>query len=308
MILEPMDGLLMSRGCSEKKWNEVKEYVPGDGDVFVASYHKSGTTWLQYIIWELANNGTEPPFVHEMMLDYGPRIEHVGVQTAIRKQEEDGIKRHFKTHLPFSFTPFNSKAKYIYVFRSPWDVCVSYFRQVKQMPQFYGFKDGSFDDFFHDFIDGWTDCGSYFDHVTGWLAAGCQHPDNMLVIRYEELKSDVNQSIKKVSSFLGGQYAASANDPEIMDHVLKFTSFDYMKTLPCVLPASMRVAKTGKFNVGKDVHLVETGDYKLVDFFKVGDSGYGQVFFSEHQKQEINRMVTEKFSDHPELVKEWLIC
>ena len=302
-----MDGLLMARGCSERKWKETKDYVPQEGDVFVASFHKSGTTWLQYIVWELANRGVEPPFVHEMMMDYGPRIEQLGVQSAIRKQEEDGVARHFKTHLPFSFTPFNSSAKYIYVFRSPWDVCVSYFRQIKQMPQFYGFRDGSFNEFFNDFVDGWTDCGSYFDHLTGWLAAGHKHPDNILIMRYEELKSDVRQSIRKLSSFLGGQYAASANDSEIMDRVIKYTSFDYMKTLPFVLPASLKVAKTGKFNVGKDVHLVETGDYKLVDFFKVGDSGYGQIFFSDDQKSRMNCLIKEKFSDHPDLVEQWLL-
>lgn len=242
-----------------------------------------------------------------LMLDHGPRIEHVGVQSAIRKQEEDGIKKHFKTHMPFSFTPFNSRAKYIYIFRSPWDVCVSYFRQVIQMPQFYGATDVGFDEFFKDFIDGWTDCGSYFDHIVGWLAAASKHPDNILIMRYEDLKRDAKAGILRLSSFLGGQYAASANDSDIMDLVLKYTSFDYMKTLPCVMPASMRVARTGRFNVGKEVDLVKTGDYMLVDFFKVGNACYGQIFFTADQKDQMNCLIREKFIHHPDLVKEWLL-
>ena len=50
-----------------------------------------------------------------------------------------------------------------------------------------------------------------------------------------------------------------------------------MKILPLVLPASHEaIKKTGVINVGRNIDLVETGDYKKIDFFKVGKSGYAK--------------------------------
>ena len=304
LILQPIDGLPMAKGCSINRFREATGYQPKKNDVFVGSYHESGTTWVQYIVWELGNRGMEPPFIHEMMFDFGPRIEQLGLQNAIKKSVEDNIVRHFKTHLPFEYTPYSSDAKHVYVTRSPWDVCVSYYRMIKQMPMFYGFQDGTFDDFFLDFIDGWTDSGSYFDHINGWINAS-KDKSNILLISYEEIKSCPRRGIEKIASFLGDKYEDTSKDSHLMDNILKYTSYEYMKTLPCILPASIEVAKK-RMNVGKDVGLVETGEYMTIDFFKEGKSGYGEVHYTNQQKKIMNDKLRHKFHDTlPDILDKW---
>ena len=60
------------------KFKEAIDYKPTNGDIFVATYPKSGTTWTQYIVWEILNDAKEPPLVYEMMVELGPQIEYVG--------------------------------------------------------------------------------------------------------------------------------------------------------------------------------------------------------------------------------------
>jgi len=300
-ILVPIDGLPMAKNCSVSRFREATGYRAKEGDVFVCSYHKSGTTWLQYMVWELGNPGADPPYVHEMMLDFAPRIEQMGVRV-----KEDGVRRHFKTHLPFSYAPYSEKAKYLHVTRNPWDVCISYFNMLKQMPQFYGFKDGTFDEFFADFIKGHNDSGSFFDHLAGWHAQ--RDKRNILFLRYEQLKQDHRGSLVQIAKFLGPPYSDAASDPAMVEKILHLTSFDYMKNLPFVLPSSFEVIKrTGVINVGKRLELVDTGDYKRVDFFKVGKVGYGKEIYTDSQKEIMNQTIREKLSAFPDLVQEFVL-
>lgn len=303
-ILEPIDGLLMAKNCSVTRFREATSYKPTSDDIFIASFHKSGTTWLQYIVFHLSNGAKlENPFVHEMMLDYGPRIEQLGI-----KAKDDGIKRHFKTHLPFNYVPFNREAKYIYVIRNPWDVCVSYYSMLSQMPQFYGFKNGSFDIFFTHFINGYNDSGSYFDHVREWVEKRGKE-ENILFLRYGELKSDPKATITKIGTFLGGKCLESVQSEETLNKILDLTSFDSMKILPFVLPSSFEVIKrTGVINVGKNVdQTVNSGDYKRIDFFKVGKSGYAKHQYTEQQKKLMNQMIEIKFRNFPDLLNDFII-
>ena len=78
--------------------------------------------------------------------------------------------RGFKTHLPYHLMPggdpiTNTEAKYIYVYRNPKDVAVSYFHMLNAL-EYEG--EVAWDDYFEDFISGRTLYGSYFKHILGW--------------------------------------------------------------------------------------------------------------------------------------------
>ncbi|KAH7957033.1 hypothetical protein HPB52_014492 [Rhipicephalus sanguineus] len=59
-------------------------------------------------------------------------------------------------------------AKFVYVARNPWDVCVSFYHMVKDLSVFR-FQDGTFDDFLEAFLAGGFGFGSYFQHVASGL-------------------------------------------------------------------------------------------------------------------------------------------
>lgn len=64
-----VDGFkLPAIGFNEKTVREVfnADFLPGD--VVLSTYPKCGTTWSQFIIWGIMNNGDIPPDTNVLML------------------------------------------------------------------------------------------------------------------------------------------------------------------------------------------------------------------------------------------------
>ncbi|KAL1474884.1 hypothetical protein MTO96_037691 [Rhipicephalus appendiculatus] len=70
---------------------------------------------------------------------------------------------------PIDTEAMNDDAKYIYVARNPWDVCVSIFHNMTNI-SIYRFQDGTFEDIVDPFLKGDLGYGSYFDHVASAYA------------------------------------------------------------------------------------------------------------------------------------------
>ena len=51
------NGFLMPMGFPEEQFQPSLEYKPADSDIFIATYPKCGTTWMQYIVYLLKNKG-----------------------------------------------------------------------------------------------------------------------------------------------------------------------------------------------------------------------------------------------------------
>ncbi|KAH7934451.1 hypothetical protein HPB51_029174 [Rhipicephalus microplus] len=114
--------------------------------------------------------------------------------------------RLFMTHLPLSRDIMNEEAKYAYVARNPWDVCVSQFRVTKDF-SIAKFEDGTFEAFFEPFIKGDLGYGSYFDHVASGYAF--KDKQNVFFVTYEELKKDTKGTILRLAGFLGESYQSA---------------------------------------------------------------------------------------------------
>ncbi|RXG72242.1 Sulfotransferase family cytosolic 1B member 1 [Armadillidium vulgare] len=81
--------------------------------------------------------------------------------------------------------------------RDPRDVCVSYYyHSIK----FDGFT-GNFDQFFELFINDLAFFSPFWKHVLDFWEK--RDEDNVLFIRFEELKKDLRGNIEKVAKFLG---------------------------------------------------------------------------------------------------------
>ncbi|KAM9852370.1 amine sulfotransferase-like isoform 2-T2 [Aulostomus maculatus] len=137
-----------------------------DSDVFVVTYPKSGTIWMQQILLLL---------------------EAKGDLTAISTQNS------------FSNADLIPWIEVIYVARNPKDVIVSYFyfhklANMLETPE-------SFDEFFEKFMRGDVFGCGWFEHVKTWYA----HKDdiNMLFITYEEMVQDLQSAVRRISLFLG---------------------------------------------------------------------------------------------------------
>ena len=98
-------------------WND---FSFRDDDIIIATYAKSGTTWIQQIVSQLLFDGETNLNVAEMSPWLDLRIPPKEIKLAeVEKQQH---RRFLKTHLPVDALVFSGRAKYIYVGRDGRDV------------------------------------------------------------------------------------------------------------------------------------------------------------------------------------------
>jgi len=216
------DGFLMPMGFPVEGFDSGLGYRAAPGDIFVATYPKCGTTWMQYILWLLVNDA-RPLGPGEALTELFPHLEEVGAE-AVRALPEP---RLIKTHLPSSMVPWSPDAKYVWVARNPFDCAVSFFHHTRGFVRHYDFADGTFADFFECFIAGKVDFGDYFDHLLSWYAR--KDEPNVRFVTYEAMHQDARRAVVEVAKFVGGRAAATARDDACVQRILAETSFDSMR-------------------------------------------------------------------------------
>ncbi|KAI1303663.1 Amine sulfotransferase [Halotydeus destructor] len=216
--LENVGGLSMQVSPSNGLLYQAFAYQPRDDDVFVATFPKCGTTWVQQICTLLFNNGTtgSSDTVGETINNLSPIVDYEVPKVKVMKRP--GI---IKTHLDFLRAPWNPKAKYIVVIRNPKDVMISHFFYKKN----FGLKMNvsvAVSDYTEYFLTESSNYGNYFQWYLSWLPAFCRK--NVLLVVYEEMIEDSRREIIKMANFLGVDY-----DEQLIDTVLEKSSKKYMK-------------------------------------------------------------------------------
>lgn len=176
----------------------AKDFEVKDNDVFVVTYPRSGTTWMEQVVHLLLNHGEQGS---KVLGDAVPWVETLPNRPQGFKKFLEGItgRRSFTSHLPFSLMPGVHKptARFVYVARNPKDVAVSTFYHDQSK---HGY-DGSWEEHFNLFIRGKVMFGSYFDHVLPWWEAS-RESDNILFVKYEDMKKELREVISKLANFL----------------------------------------------------------------------------------------------------------
>ncbi|NXF88031.1 ST2B1 Sulfotransferase, partial [Eubucco bourcierii] len=211
-------------------------------DVVIATYPKSGTTWMQEILTLLFSQGDAVPTKTIPNWERAPWLEQIYFRSALR---DSATPRLLTTHLParvLAPSLQHSKAKVIYVARNPKDVAVSFYHfhhLAKFLPD-----PGSFDTFLTQFLEGTVHYGSWFDHVKGWL--GQRHLLDIFYVTYEELHQDLRGTVKRLSTFLGCPLA-----PETLAALEHHCSFATMKDNAMVnyslIPSEIMDHSQGRF-------------------------------------------------------------
>jgi hypothetical protein len=150
----------------------IDNFQTKDGDVYIATYVKAGTTWTQQIVHLLLRQG-EPGGKYGESCPWLEACASELIQPReaptwnLEKINAAPAPRYFKTHATVAHLPRgNAKIKTIVVARNPKDTCVSLYHHAKSKPEF-GYT-GSFDKFCNIFLAGQAENGSWFDHVLDW--------------------------------------------------------------------------------------------------------------------------------------------
>ena len=215
-------------GFQQKHLDSAVKYKAKANDVFVCSYPKCGSTWLQVVVWSIIHHGEHLRLKH--IRDSIPELEFDGCE-AVEEMAQRENPLIIKTHLPYAMVPKHPDAKYVYITRNVKDVMVSYYYFLKAYPQHYNCCDFTLNNLFARFVKGKIGFGSFFDHVLPWYEN--RHQSNLLFLTYEELKRDPRSNVLKIAQFLSDYYQKRLeNDEKTLKKILEQISFKWMKNCP----------------------------------------------------------------------------
>lgn len=160
-------------------------------DVMIASYPRSGNTWLRFLLFELLA-GCSADFETINQADsFVPELRNLSqAPTPL-----PGNGRLIKTHEPFRSEYQNA----IYLVRDPRDVAISEYYFLKRK----GIEYASFDHFLTQFLRGKVNgFGSWSQHVNSWFTSQQLGKARILVIKYEDLHAVTAQTLEQVLAFL----------------------------------------------------------------------------------------------------------
>ena len=234
-------------------WNDFKFR---DDDVVIATYAKSGTTWVQQIVSQLIFNGEAGLPVAEMSPWLDLRIPPKAVK--LPAVESQTHRRFLKTHLPVDALVFSPRAKYIYIGRDGRDVVWSmynhhsrandlWYEALNDTPGRIGPPIQRPPDTIRQYFSDWLEHDGhpfwpFWENVRSWWAI--RNLPNVHFIHFANLKADMPNEIRRIAAFLD----APVDDAKWSD-ILTHCSFEYMKA-----NASASVPAGGAFWEGGDFH------------------------------------------------------
>ncbi len=223
---------ILSHHFNSARWND---FAFRDGDVVIATYAKSGTTWMQQIVAQLIFSGAEGINVHALSPWVDNRIIPHEMVAGLDKQSH---RRFMKTHLPVDALRFSPQARYLYIGRDGRDAAWSfhnhhynatddYFRQYNAgLPEGYPVLErGPADPY--EFYQGWFKGDGhpiwpFWAHVRSWWAI--RDLPNVMLVHFNDLKADLDGSVRKIAGFLD-----ITADEATLRKVVEHSGFDYMK-------------------------------------------------------------------------------
>ncbi|MEZ5054170.1 MAG: sulfotransferase domain-containing protein [Chitinophagales bacterium] len=184
--------------------------------MYIVSFPKSGTTWVQVILYNLLTEGNMD-FNHIYDVSPWPSNQAFNGESP-EKINQMPSPRILKSH--DSYDRFDEKArnKIIFVYRDGKDVAVSLYHHNKDYLDSNLTFDSNFESYF--MID--KNGINYFKFMNTWFLN--KNKLNILYISYEDLKSNFDSTVQKIAVFLN----VDLTEP-ILSRVKQHSSFDFMK-------------------------------------------------------------------------------
>ncbi|MBB5221440.1 aryl sulfotransferase [Amaricoccus macauensis] len=214
-------------------WDEFKFR---DDDVVIATYAKSGTTWMQQIVSQLLFDGAPDLPVAEMSPWLDLRVPPKAVKLAA--VEAQTHRRFLKTHLPVDALVFSPEAKYLYLGRDGRDVVWSlynhhananalWYSALNDTPGLVGEPIAPPPDSVVDYFEEWLrrdgyPFWSYWENLRSWWAI--RDLPNVRIVHFADLKADMPGELRRIAAFLGIPIRETR-----WDDILTHCSFAYMK-------------------------------------------------------------------------------
>ncbi|CAO2639468.1 Sulfotransferase 1E1 [Lemmus lemmus] len=239
-------GILMDKRFT-KYWDDVETFLARPDDLVIATYPKSGTTWVSEIVYMIYKEGDVEKCKEDAIFNRVPYLECRDAELINGVRQLNGKKspRIIKTHLPPQLLPasfWEKNCKMIYICRNAKDVAVSYyyfFLMITSYP-----NPESFSEFVEKFMQGQVLYGSWYDHVKSWWEKSKN--TSILFMFYEDMIEDIRSEVIKLIKFVGKKPSE-----ELVNKIIQHTSFQEMKNNPSTnyttMPENMMNTKVSPF-------------------------------------------------------------
>ncbi|XP_050150631.1 flavonol sulfotransferase-like [Malus sylvestris] len=278
-----------------------------DTDFLLASSPKSGTTWMKALMIAIVNrkhHGSLSSSSHPLLI----KNPHNCVPFLELRDQEHMIgsnpityldslpaasPRLLSTHIPYSSLPKSVLAgRIVYIARNPKDVFVSFWKFSEQFAsknnqKLHKSPSISMEEAFELFCNGVSTNGPFWDHVLGYWKASTERPDEVLFVKYEDMKRDTMHHVKKLAEFMGHPFSSEEEREGVLQEVIELCSFENLSNL--------EVNKSGTFQV----HVAsQTGQNQLlVDnsaFFRRGEVGDSKNHLTPEMLERLDKITQEK--------------
>uniref|UniRef100_A0A0E0AC34 Sulfotransferase n=1 Tax=Oryza glumipatula TaxID=40148 RepID=A0A0E0AC34_9ORYZ len=271
-------------------------FAPRPSDIVVATLPKSGTTWIKALLYATVHRREHPadaagdhPFnslgPHECV-----KFLEYQLYRADEAPDLDALTdpRLFATHAPFDLLPRAvvaaappSGCKVVYVCRDPKDTLVSLLQFVNEYNSRNGRELVAVDAAVGFFCDGVSPFGPYWEHVLGYWRAHRERPEQVLFLRYEEMKRDPAGHVRRLAEFAGVPFTSPEEDGGAVDAIVRLCSFDNMVGLEATKGGRTQLTTTTVPNSA---------------FFRRGEVGDWANHLSPEMAQRIDAITEAKFA------------
>jgi len=158
-------------------------------DIFIASYPRGGSTWTRFVLYEILAG--EPSTFDNV----NQGIPEIGIHLKA-KRLLPGEGRLIKTHEPYR----KEYGRAVYLARDMRDVIFSQYSREKELGILYD----EFDTYLSKFLQGKiSGFGAWQSHVQSWLESPLARRGDLLMLRFEDLKKDMESAIFRMLDFFG---------------------------------------------------------------------------------------------------------